>query len=313
MAPPTGTPDLGAGGAVSTRPTPVRTGFAVADDGTRLYWRAVGEGPPIVCCNGVGVSIFFWKYIVEHYCRTHTVLLWDYRAHGRSDRPADIGTADLSIPRHARDLESVMGAAGIGSALLMGHSMGVQVVLEFHRHHPARVLALVPLLGTAGRALDTFYNYSGSPKLFQAASRFIDRLGDRSHYIIRPLMESPLAWWVARKASLVDPLYCRKEDLLPYMRHLASLDMRVFLHTVLLTQEHDAWDTLAGIRVPTLVIAAERDTFTPMWLSRKMVKSIPGAEFLVLAEGSHAALIEQPDTIQHRIDRFLAERRVFSG
>ena len=59
------------------------------------------------------------------------------------------------------------------------------------------------------------------------------------------------------------------------------------------------------------LIAAERDTFTPMWLSRKMVQSIPGAEFLVLADGSHAALIEQPDTIQHRIDRFLVERRVF--
>jgi pimeloyl-ACP methyl ester carboxylesterase len=289
----------------------VRTGFAVAEDGTRLYWRAVGQGPAMVCCNGVGVSIFFWKYLVEHYCRTHTVILWDYRAHGRSDRPADIATADLSIPRHARDLAVVMDAAGISDALLLGHSMGVQVILEFHRNHPERVRGLVPLLGTAGRALESFYDYAGSPRLFRAASRFLDSMGDRSHFVIRPIMESPLAWWVARKASLVDPLYCRKEDLLPYMRHLASLDIRVFLHTVLLTQEHDAWDTLAGIKVPTLVIAAERDTFTPMWLSRKMVATIPGAELLVLAEGSHAALIEQPDTIHHRIDRFLLERGVF--
>lgn len=295
------------------RPPPVRTGFAVAEDGTRLYWRAVGEGPAIVCCNGVGVSIFFWKYLVEHYCRTHTVVLWDYRAHGRSDRPEDIGAADLSIGRHACDLAVVMDAAGIDTpALLVGHSMGVQVILEFHRRSRDRVRGLVPMLGTAGRALETFYDYPGSPGLFRAAASFIDRVGDRAHYLIRPLLESPLAWWVARNALLVDPYYTRQEDMLPYMRHLASLDMRVFLRSVLLTQEHDAWDTLETIAVPTLVVAAERDTFTPMWLSRKMAASIPGAELLVLAEATHAALIEQPETIQHRIDRFLLERGVFS-
>lgn len=301
------TPDLPAS------PSPVvRAGFAVADDGTRLYWRAVGEGPAIVCCNGVGVSLFFWKYIVEHYCRTHTVVLWDYRAHGRSDRPGDIASADLSIRRHARDLLAVMDAVGIADALLLGHSMGVQVILELNRIAPARVRGLVPMLGTAGRALDTFYDQPRSPVVFRAIARAVDCVGDRIHYFVRPLLESPMAWWFARTAFLVDPYYARQEDMLPYMRHLASLDMRVFLRSVLNAQDHDAWETLPGIRVPTLVVAAERDAFTPMWLSRKMVASIPGAELLVLAEATHAAIIEQPDTINHRLDRFLAERRIFA-
>ena len=34
----------------------------------------------------------------------------------------------------------------------------------------------------------------------------------------------------------------------------------------------------------------------------------PGAELLVLADASHAALIEQPETINHRLDRFIRER-----
>jgi pimeloyl-ACP methyl ester carboxylesterase len=295
----------------NTPAPPVRTGFAVADDGTRLYWRAVGSGPALACCNGVGVSIFFWKYLVEHYSPSHTVLLWDYRAHGRSDRPAELEVADLSIARHARDLAAVMDAANIDRAMLLGHSMGVQVILEFHRLFPSRVLALVPMLGTAGRALSTFYDFPRSPQIFRAVARALDRVGDRVHYFIRPTLESPLAWWFARKAFLVDPYYTRQEDMLPYMRHLASLDMRVFIRSVLMAEEHDAWDTLAGIRVPTLIVAAERDTFTPMWLSRKMAASIPGAELLVLAEATHTALIEQPDTIQHRLDRFLTERGVF--
>jgi pimeloyl-ACP methyl ester carboxylesterase len=293
-----------------------RAGFATADDGTRLYWRASGpsEGPSrgtIVCCNGVGVSLFFWKYLVAHYAADHEVLLWDYRAHGRSDRPRHLTGLDMGIPRFAEDLRAVMDAAGVSEAMLVGHSMGCQVVFEFHRRYPSRVRAMVPMLGTAGRLLDTFYGNPNSPAYFRAIARAVDRIGERTHRITRPVLESPLAWWFARTASLVDPFYTREEDMVPYMRHLATLDMRVFLRTVLAAGDHDAWDTLPGARVPVLIIAAERDTFTPVSVSRDMAARIPGAELLVLADGSHAALIEQPETILHRVDRFLRERSVF--
>ncbi len=293
-----------------------RAGFATADDGTRLYWRASGpaEGPSrgtIVCCNGVGVSLFFWKYLVAHYAAEHEVLLWDYRAHGRSDRPQHVTGLDMGIPRFAEDLRAVMDAAGVSEAMLVGHSMGCQVVFEFHRRYPSRVRAMVPMLGTAGRLLDTFYGNPNSPAYFRAIARAVDRIGERTHRITRPVLESPLAWWFARTASLVDPFYTREEDMVPYMRHLATLDMRVFLRTVLAAGDHDAWDTLPGTRVPVLIIAAERDTFTPVSVSRDMAARIPGAELLVLADGSHAALIEQPETILHRVDRFLRERAVF--
>ena len=307
------------GARLSVASPRIRSGFVTAADGVRLYWRAVGEGPAIVCCNGVGVSIFFWKYVVQHYAPNHTVVLWDYRCHGRSDRPslqtAGPGGAvgDLAIERHAEDLRCVLDALELDQVMLIGHSMGCQVVFEFQRRHPARVLAMIPMLGSAGKTLETFYDFKHSPAIFRALSAWLDGQGDRIHFVVRPLLESPLAWVLARKLSLVDPCYCKEEDLRPYIRHLATLDLRVFLHAVLACQEHDAWSALPQIRVPVLVVAAERDTFTPMWLSRKMVGLIRGADFLVLAEGSHAALIEQPETIVHRIDRFLAERNVFGA
>ena len=38
----------------------VRTGQAFAEDGVYLSWTVRGHGIPFVCCNGVGVSTFFW-------------------------------------------------------------------------------------------------------------------------------------------------------------------------------------------------------------------------------------------------------------
>lgn len=289
---------------------PVRTGFATATDGKRLYWRAVGTGPAITCCNGVGVSVFFWKYLVEHFVESHTVIVWDYRAHGRSEWPDSIADADMSIGRHAQDLVAVLDAAGVEQTVLVGHSMGCQVIFEAYRRYPERVSGLVPMLGTAGRTLETFFDYSGSPRIFRVVAGFLDKAGFAPHFVVRPLLESPLAWGVARNFGLVDPFYCKREDLLPYLRHLSGLDLRVFLRTALMMNEHDAWDSLPNVRVPTLVVAAEKDAFTPVWLSKKMVTLIPGAEFLMLADGTHAALIEQPETILHRMDRFLAERQV---
>ncbi|MEC8422583.1 MAG: alpha/beta fold hydrolase, partial [Myxococcota bacterium] len=118
----------------------VRTGFARAEDGRQLYWRALGSGPPIVCCNGVGVSTFFWKYLANHFRDEHTVILWDYRAHGRSSREVDPYADDLSIARHADDCAAVLESVGITEpAVAIGHSMGCQVVLELRRRHPERI------------------------------------------------------------------------------------------------------------------------------------------------------------------------------
>ncbi len=287
----------------------VRSGFARAEDGVSLYWRAIGQGPAIVCNNGVGVSLFFWKYLAEHFKGQFTVLLWDYRGHGRSDRRLDPLTADLSIRRHALDLAIVLTAAGVTEpAVLVGHSMGCQVVLEAIRLYPQRARAAVLMLGTAGKALHTFYDWSGSAAMFRGLHRVVHAIGPRINNLVRPLLESPLAFPTATALDWVDRHYTREEDLASYSAHLSTLDLRLFLTAVLATDAHDAWDVLPGIGVPVLIIAAERDLFTPMWCSRKIARLIPGAELFELADATHAALVEQPETIHHRMDRFFRER-----
>ena len=122
------------------------SGHAIASDGVELYWRAVGDGPWIACCNGVGVSTFFWKYVTAQFADRYTVILWDYRGHGRSHRGLNPAEADMSIERHADDLKAVMHsvAKSMGletprPALLLGHSMGCQVALETRRRSPTLV------------------------------------------------------------------------------------------------------------------------------------------------------------------------------
>ena len=290
-------------------PPILRSGFAVADDGVQLHWQTSGAGPLVVCCNGVGVGTFFWKYLAEHLRQRFTVLLWDYRGHGRSDRRLDPDAADLSIERHADDLAAIFDHLGQDQpALVCGHSMGCQVALEFRRRHPTRVAGLVTMLGTAGNALRTFFDNPRSPSMIRAMLRIVRWSGPGANELVRVVLRSPLAWGVAHRFELVDRYYTRREDLQPYMDHLATMDQRLFLRAVLSIEDHSAWELLPELDRPLLVVAAEFDRFTPLWCSARMVEETPGAEFLVLAEGSHGALIEQPETINHRLDRFISER-----
>src|SRR4030095_1455650 len=119
---------------------------------------------------------------------------------------------------------------------------------------------------------------------------------------------STLSCFCRRRRKVVDPFYAPREDMLAYMHHLATLDLPMFIETVVRTNDHDAWDLLPALDRSLLTIAAENDKSTPLHISRRIQELVPGADLLVLADASHAALIEQPDTINRRVARFLEER-----
>lgn len=289
----------------------VVSGFARAEDGTDLYWRAVGHGPPIVCCNGVGVSTFFFKYITRHFRDRYTVLLWDYRGHGQSSPIIDPLNADLSMGLIAEDMRTVMDSAGITEpAILMGHSMGVQVILEFTKRFPERTKALVPLFGTFARPLDTFLDSPVSKPIFDTVARFTRWTGNAGARFLHPLYASPVAIPFGRRTGLVDRYYAPRRDIQMYMDHLVELDPAVFLRMVECLSEHDLEYWLPEVPVPTLIFAGEKDLFTPLHRSRRMAELVPDSELVVLPEGSHAAIVEYPDTINQRIERFLSARNL---
>jgi len=263
----------------------------------------------MACCNGVGVGTFFWKYLVEHFRDRYTVVTWDYRGHGRSDLRLDPLEADLSVARHADDLIVVLNAVRGGEepAILLGHSMGCQVILEAWKRHPERVRGLLLLQGTAGHVLDTFFGNARSPQIFRFVRRLALAGGRATNALMRPILETPIAEIIGLRASMMDRHYTNREDLRNYLDHLARMDQRVFLGCVLEAQRHSCWEDLPRVDVPTLVIAAEYDTFTPVACGRKVAATIPGAELLVLGGATHAALVEQPDTIHVRVERFLRE------
>jgi len=283
--------------------------LATAPDGEQLAYRVHGppDAPPILTVHGLVSSVQHWPFFIEHYQRTHRVVSWEYRGHG--GRPAPGDHRAISVAQFADDAYAVWQAARVPPAIVVGLSFGVQVALEQWRRHADSIRALVLICGTAGHPLD---RVSSAAALRHGAAALVRGLGR-----VRPLAAPLLALlrsrpgsWLAREAAFASGGAhrdsCPREVLDSLFAHVGNLAPEVIAATIAAYLEHDAFDVLPTIDVPTLIIAGDRDELTPVETAERMQRAIRGSELVVFPGHSHLVQVEQPAEVHAAIDRFLA-------
>jgi pimeloyl-ACP methyl ester carboxylesterase len=263
-----------------------------------------------VLCDGLGCDGFAWKYLVPEMAGRYRVVRWHYRGHGKSGLPFD--DRHIGMTYTCEDMERVLDAVKAERAVIFGHSMGVQVALEFHRRYPARVQALALLCGSYGNPLDTFHDHTLLRTAFPFIRTVVEHFPRSSRRFTKWTMGLPIAVDIALRTELNHELM-RRADLVPYFEHLACIEPLVFVRTLDSLADHSAWDHLPKIDVPTLIIGGEQDRFTPVWLSKRMAAAIPGCDFMLVPGGSHTAPLEQPEAVARRVETFLRERVLSPG
>jgi pimeloyl-ACP methyl ester carboxylesterase len=195
----------------------------------------------------------------------------------------------------------VLDHLGIQRATLMGHSMGVQVILTAAHQHPERTVALVPMCGAFEKPLDTFQGSDVGSKLLP----FLTGAALRYQVGLRKLWQrwvpTELAYQLA-VATEINPKMIRRDDFLPYLTHMARLDPLVFLAFLQSAAHHSAREWLPQLQIPALVVAGLRDHFTPGRLQAELVQLLPDAELLEIPGGSHTAPLELPELIELRLE-----------
>jgi pimeloyl-ACP methyl ester carboxylesterase len=124
----------------------------LARDGVVLAYDDAGWGdPPLVFVHGAACHRRLWYRQVPRFCSAHRVIAVDLRGHGESDAPADRYTVRL----FAEDLAWTCRQLGIENPVVIGHSLGGLVALDFAFAYPGQVAAAVlidsPLLAGDSR------------------------------------------------------------------------------------------------------------------------------------------------------------------
>ena len=285
--------------------------FAFGRDSAPIYYRVSGrpDGRAVVLTDGVGCDGYIWKYLTPALEAEHRVIHWHYRGHGLSPSPRSPET--IEIGDFAHDLRAVLDAATGDprcDVVLIGHSLGVQVSLEAYRIMQKRVRGFVMVCGSSGTPLRTFKGSNTLELLLPAITQGLGLVPGLVRGLWRNLMATELSYQLATRLELNGELI-RREDFFPYLEHMADrVDPQLFFAFVASAARHSAADLLDGIRVPTLIVAGDRDGFTPSHLSETMAARIRGSELMMVAGGSHTAPIERPTEITNRIVEFLHTR-----
>lgn len=278
--------------------------FFTTDDGAPLWFeeRGDGGGIPVVLNDGLGCDGFIWRYLWEPLTAHRRVMHWNYRGHGKSGVPTD--STRIGVEYTCDDMARLMDHTKIDRGVIFGHSMGVQVALEFHRRYPQRVAGLVLLCGSYGTPLDTWHDHSLMRIAFPRLRAMVEKFPDVAKLITSKLLRTELAVEFGIRTEL-NPILLNHNDFHPYMEHLAKMHPLYFVRTLDSLKDHSALDHLPEVNVPTLVVGGEIDKFTPVWLSQRMAEHLPQAKYLFVPGGSHTAPLERPGLVNDEIDQFL--------
>ncbi len=285
----------------------MKSGFAISNiDGTPIFYQrsaaslasdAASETPaklPLVLCDGIGCSGFIWKHLRAPLGKERQIVSWHYRGHGRSRSPRDpsrVGIQDL-----ADDLACVLDELGIDEAIMVGHSMGVQVALEFHRRHRYRCKGLVLMCGAASEPLKTFKGSNILEVALPAIQKTINAAPGLFRGLSRALLPRDFDYRIGAKLEFEEERLS-KQDFMPYLKGLAQMDPIVFIDMMQAMGAHSCEDILSEIRVPTLLIGGQHDTFTPPDRTREMAHAIRGSELCIVDEGTHSTPLEHPQIV----------------
>ncbi|MFH8747363.1 alpha/beta fold hydrolase [Streptomyces rimosus] len=275
--------------------TEVENGTIPVENG-ELFYEAAGtgpEGPSVVLLHGGMLDQRMWDeqfaWLVRSGLRT---VRYDARGHGLSS------TVDGDYANH-EDLRELLDHLGIAGAILVGLSHGARVALDMALAHPDRVFALaLASPGISGRAFT-------DPFVLEHIKEQVAAIEDAEEDGAERFIEHFLRMWVDgphREPSAVDPVLRER------MR--ASADANVVVHAggmgAGMPIEVGAYERLAEIRVPTLVLDGDLDCSDISANAHAITLAVPGAQRVRIPGAAHMVNLENTPHFDHALHAFLS-------
>ncbi|PVZ09101.1 alpha/beta fold hydrolase [Actinomycetospora cinnamomea] len=224
--------------------------------------------PTAVAVPGLGLTVDAWRAVAQRLAAAvPTAVLGIPSAGLPADRDSPV-TPVAQADRLARRLAE-RGLLDAGPVVLLGHSASCQAVAETARRHPSTVRGLV----LVGPTTDP-------------------------HAVPWPRL---IGRWLATAAH-EDPR--RFPEIL---REYLTTRLAGFLRTMRRARFHDLRATLAGSRVPVLVLRGPHDHIAPSaWLA-ELARTRPGIEVATLPGGAHMVPVTHPVDVARRVRCWAAD------
>lgn len=201
------------------------------------------------------------------------------------------GSIAITLPGHAEGelIDSVSGMTvwlkqyvdehDLSELVLVGHSIGGGIALQYALDYPEDVKALI-LIGSGGRL-----------RVHPDTIRYMAQALSSSESV-EPVIES---FW-----QRVSPEFAAE-----LMADGIALGPAVFLNDFKACDKFDVMERLGEISLPTLAVVGSKDVMTPQKYAEFMVEKMPKAEMQLIQGGTHSVFAEKPEEVNAAIEGFL--------
>ena len=279
-------------------------------DGKYKVWTQVkgsGKTKVLLLHGGPGWTHDYMQVMEAFLPEAGFEMYWyDQLGCGNSDKPDDESLWNLE--RYLVELEEVRAGLGLTDFVLVGHSWGGMLTMEYTLKHQKDGHLKGIVISNMVASIDSF---------LKTAAVWKDTLGPESRKTVDQI-ETEGDWENPEyERIMMEELYpkmiCRISPWPePLMRAVRFANMKIYVqmqgHSEFVVTGNmkgwDAWDRLPNIQVKTLVLGAQNDEMGPEDC-RKMAKVIPNAEVAICPQGSHMAFWDDQEKYFEYLLNFL--------
>jgi pimeloyl-ACP methyl ester carboxylesterase len=235
--------------------------------------------------------------VFEELSKHFTVISFDQRGYGKSDRPLEKYSLDLWTD----DTSGLLDALGVSRAHVFGTSVGGVLALKFAAKYPEKTISCVadvPIAKPDYLRRVMFGNWRKLAQLIGIGELYADII--LTYNVGAKILESNDGEKIRR--SLVELL--------------SGIPVETVVQVCTVMENLDLREDLPKIKVPTLVMCTEGDIVSPMDMEgsgmggRKVAEMVPNATLKIWKGIGHADLIEIPkESVLYVVDFLKASAR----
>jgi pimeloyl-ACP methyl ester carboxylesterase len=283
--------------AAALPPDPPR---AESFDVGMLHVDRYGSGDPVVLVPGLACGAWTWNGVIPHLAANHSV--YAVTLAGFAGRPA---AGEASFAAFERDLTALLDQRHLVKPVLVGHSLGGTLSIDYAETHPDRVRGVV--------AADGLPVFPGMQQLTQpqragTGAQMAAAVKGQGHAELLAFEKSYMATVGVSDAALADQVAALSAQSDPatiaaWLQADISADLR---------------PNLPKITAPVLEIApyspAEGNPTAPRHYTeaekadyyRTLLAGAAKLDVLTIAPARHFVMLDQPERFQKALDDFLA-------
>ena len=239
----------------------------------RLHYRIEGDGEAIVLVHGFMESSAIWEAFGTELARNFLCIAPDLPGHGQSGNLSEVHTMTMM----ADCLKAILDHEGIQRCILVGHSMGGYVSLDFSAHYTSRVAGLVLFHSSA---------LPDSEEARRNRERTIEVVRQNHHGFIAQFIPSLFAEFNA------EPLQTEIETLMNQARAMAPES--IIAAQAGMKERPGYLELLTTLTCPVLFIGGKHDSRIPADKLMAQAMLPWHSEVLLLGNAGHMGYLEAP-------------------